>query len=144
MLPAIPFERPMDKPQTDFGTEIMREPGSRRSMCELNSEKNVDKKSEGLLGRQPLTINEEFNMSQDDNQDNVTNLNEQSNSTPVRPIVSFAGSGGLNLAVWKQKSENDFDHYSIRLDRSYKQEDGTYKTTSYLRESDLLMLVLAG
>lgn len=77
-------------------------------------------------------------MSQDDNLDNVTNLNEQSNSTPVRPIVSFSGSGGLNLAVWKQKGENDFDHYSIRLDRSYKQEDGTYKTTSYLRESDLL------
>lgn len=73
-----------------------------------------------------------------DTQDNVTNLNEQSNSNSVRPIASFSGSGGLNVAVWKQKGENDFDHYSIRMDRSYKQDDGTYKTTSYLRESDLL------
>lgn len=77
-------------------------------------------------------------MSNEETQDNVTNLNEQSNSTPARPIASFSGSGGLNVAVWKQKSENDFDHYSVRIDRSYKMEDGTYKTTSYLRESDLL------
>ena len=79
-------------------------------------------------------------MSQEDTQDNVTSLIEHSNSTPARPIATFSGSGGLNVAVWKQKEkgENDFDHYSIRMDRSYKQDDGTYKTTSYLRESDLL------
>ncbi|HUP77208.1 MAG TPA: hypothetical protein VM260_01515 [Pirellula sp.] len=77
-------------------------------------------------------------MSQDDNQGNVTNLNEHTNSPPVRPVVSFSGSGGLDVAVWKQKGESEFDHYSVRIDRSYKQEDGNYKTTSYLRESDLL------
>ncbi|MGE3777851.1 MAG: hypothetical protein AB7F89_11740 [Pirellulaceae bacterium] len=55
-----------------------------------------------------------------------------------RPVASFSGSGGLNVAVWKQKSESGYDHYSVRLERSYKDESGNYKSTLYLREGDLL------
>ena len=78
-------------------------------------------------------------MSNDESEDQVvSNLNEQSNSTPTRPVASFAGTGGLNVAVWKNKGENDRDNYSIRVEKSYKDDDGNYKSTSYLRDSDLL------
>ncbi len=55
-----------------------------------------------------------------------------------RPIISFSGSGNLNVAIWKNKSESGFDQYSVRLDKSYKDGDGNYKTTSYLNADDLL------
>ena len=55
-----------------------------------------------------------------------------------RPVASFSGSGGLNVAVWKQKSDSGYDHYSVRLERSYKDDAGNYKSTLYLREGDLL------
>ena len=64
--------------------------------------------------------------------------NEAAASATSRPVVSFSGSGGLNVAVWKHKSETGQENYSIRLDRSYKDGEGNYKTTAYLRESDLL------
>jgi hypothetical protein len=59
-------------------------------------------------------------------------------STGARPIAKFSGSGGLNAAVWKHKSESGVDHYSIRLDRTYKNDAGEYESTAYLREGDLL------
>ncbi|MFO0942306.1 MAG: hypothetical protein U0930_16330 [Pirellulales bacterium] len=55
-----------------------------------------------------------------------------------RPAVSFSGSGGVKVAVWKHKTESGFDNYSVRLERTYKDDSGNYKTTSYLRDSDLL------
>ena len=55
-----------------------------------------------------------------------------------RPAARFTGSGGLSAAVWKHKSESGYDNYSIRLDRSYKGEDGNYQSTPYLRDNDLL------
>lgn len=59
-------------------------------------------------------------------------------SAGARPIAKFSGSGGLNVAVWKHKTNGGADHYSIRLDRTYKNDAGAYETTSYLREGDLL------
>ena len=55
-----------------------------------------------------------------------------------RPAVSFNGSGGLQVAVWKHKSGEDGpSQYSVRVDRSYK--DGEeFKSTQYLRDNDLL------
>lgn len=54
-----------------------------------------------------------------------------------RPAASFNGSGGLQVAVWKHKSDEGRSHYSVRIDRSYK--DGEeFKSTQYLRDSDLL------
>ena len=64
--------------------------------------------------------------------------NEAAASATSRPVVSFSGSGGLNVAVWKHKTESNQDNYSIRLDRTYKDSEGNYKTTAYLREGDLL------
>ena len=55
-----------------------------------------------------------------------------------RPIVKFSGSGGLNLAVWKHKTEGGAEHYSIRMDRTFKNDAGEYESTPYLREGDLL------
>lgn len=59
-------------------------------------------------------------------------------SAGARPIVKFNGSGGLNVAVWKHKSEGGADHYSIRMDRTFKNDAGEYESTPYLREGDLL------
>jgi len=56
----------------------------------------------------------------------------------TRPVAKFSGSGGLNAAVWKHKTENGAEHYSVRLDRTYKNEAGEYESTAYLREGDLL------
>ena len=63
---------------------------------------------------------------------------EQPQSTSGRPIARFTGTGGLNVAVWKHKSESGYDNYSVRMDRSYKDGEGEYQTTDFLRESDLL------
>jgi hypothetical protein len=59
-------------------------------------------------------------------------------STGARPVTKFSSSGGLSAAVWKHKSESGVDHYSIRLDRTYKNDAGEYESTAYLREGDLL------
>lgn len=54
-----------------------------------------------------------------------------------RPAASFNGSGGLQVAVWKHKSDDGRSQYSVRVDRSYK--DGEeFKSTPYLRDNDLL------
>ena len=66
------------------------------------------------------------------------NQETESVSQSSRPAASFSGSGGIKVAVWKNKSESGFDNYSVRIDRTYKEESGTFKTTPYLRESDLL------
>lgn len=56
----------------------------------------------------------------------------------TRPIVKFSGSGGLAVAVWKHKVEGGGEHYSIRMDRTFKNDAGQYESTPYLREGDLL------
>jgi hypothetical protein len=55
-----------------------------------------------------------------------------------RPIAKFSGSGGINAAVWKHKSDSGPDHYSVRLDRTFRHDGGDYDSTPYLREGDLL------
>lgn len=77
-------------------------------------------------------------MENAEEQNQAADVGEVSTSGSSRPAASFSGSGGLNVAVWKQKSESGHEHYSVRLDRSYKDESGTYKSTPYLREGDLL------
>lgn len=66
--------------------------------------------------------------------------NEQQEQTnPNRPIMSFQGSGGIHLAVWKNKTESNVDTYSVKIERRYKDDkDGEFKSTSYLGASDLL------
>lgn len=56
----------------------------------------------------------------------------------TRPVAKFSGSGGLSAAVWKHKTEGGADHYSIRIDRSFRNEAGDYESTQYLREGDVL------
>lgn len=73
----------------------------------------------------------------------VANTNDlpEEDSTPTaggRPAAKFTGSGGLSVAVWKQKSEQGFENYSVRIERSYKGKDDQFHTTPYLRDSDLL------
>jgi hypothetical protein len=55
-----------------------------------------------------------------------------------RPAAKFAGSGGINAAIWKRKTDDGFEHYSVRLDRNYKTTEGNWESTPYLREGDLL------
>jgi hypothetical protein len=59
-------------------------------------------------------------------------------SASTRPAAKFSGWGGLNVAVWKQKSDSGPDFYSVRIDRTYKNDAGGFETTPYLRASDLL------
>jgi hypothetical protein len=59
-------------------------------------------------------------------------------TTGARPIAKFNGSGGLSVAVWKHKVEGGGEHYSIRMDRTFKNDAGEYESTPYLREGDLL------
>jgi hypothetical protein len=61
-----------------------------------------------------------------------------SESTMSRPIAKFTGSGGLSVAVWKNKVEGGPDHYHVRIDRTFKKEGEEYESTPYLREGDLL------
>lgn len=58
-------------------------------------------------------------------------------ATSSRPIARFTGTGGLSVAVWKQRTEHG-DRFSTRLDRGYKDAQGQYVSTPYLREGDLL------
>ena len=55
-----------------------------------------------------------------------------------RPVAEFRGSGGIKVAVWKHKHEEGPDSYSIRMDRSYREDGGDFKSTQYLRDQDLL------
>jgi hypothetical protein len=61
--------------------------------------------------------------------------NEQQSS---RPVAKFSGTGGLHVAVWKNKTDNGADVYSVKMERNYKDADGNYHSTPYLRDSDLL------
>lgn len=71
-------------------------------------------------------------------EDDVMDKQEQQQAnTGTRPVAKFSGSGGLNLAIWKSKSEQGYDNYSVRIERTYKDGDD-FKTTSYLRPEDLL------
>jgi hypothetical protein len=55
-----------------------------------------------------------------------------------RPIMKFNGSGGVSVAVWKHKADGGADHYSIRMDRTFRNDAGEYESTPYLRERDVL------
>lgn len=75
-------------------------------------------------------------MEEDDNEQ--TTASTESNS---RPIAKFNGTGGLQVAIWKDKSEGAPDRYTIRADRTYKDaKSEEFKTTPYLRDSDLLRM----
>ena len=69
-------------------------------------------------------------------------MTDESNPAPDnaenRPAMSFSGSGLLNLAIWKNKTESGYDRYSIRLEKRYKDTDGNYKPANYLNADDLL------
>jgi len=66
----------------------------------------------------------------------VPNAEDIGNPAATRPIVSFQGSGGIQVAVWKNKTEAGIENYSIRIERSYKVGD-SFRSSSYLRDSDL-------
>lgn len=75
-------------------------------------------------------------MAKQDHEETPEAASDESRST--RPIVRFSGTGGLNVAVWKHKTDSGVDHYSVRLDRTYKNDADQYESTDYLREGDLL------
>lgn len=63
---------------------------------------------------------------------------ESSQSGGSRPNAKFNGSGGVSVAVWKHKADGGAEHYSIRMDRTFRNDAGEYESTPYLREGDLL------
>ena len=62
----------------------------------------------------------------------------QNQESPGRPVARFTGSGGLQLAVWKHKSDSGRTSYSVLMERNYKDADDQYRSTTYLRDGDLL------
>ncbi len=80
-----------------------------------------------------------------DDTDKVTSIDEAreaNTNSSTRPSAVFSGSGGLQVAIWKHKSENSrFDNYSVKLERNFKDKEGgddAFKSTPYMRDSDLL------
>lgn len=72
-----------------------------------------------------------------DDQNNLPAAEDLGIPAATRPIVSFQGSGGLQVAVWKNKSDSGIDNYSVRIERNYKVGE-TFRSSAYLRDSDLL------
>lgn len=66
---------------------------------------------------------------------------ENPESKGARPNTSFSGSGGLNVAIWKQRNDVGIDHYSVKLERRYKDGNGNFQSTDSLREGDVLRAV---
>ena len=66
---------------------------------------------------------------------------ENSESKGARPNISFSGSGGLSVAIWKQGNDAGIDHYSVKLERRYKDAKGDFQSTDSLREGDVLRAV---
>lgn len=58
--------------------------------------------------------------------------------TSSRPAARFTGSGGLSVGIWTNKADNGMTNYSVRLEKSYKGDDGQFHSTPYLRDNDLL------
>lgn len=56
----------------------------------------------------------------------------------LRPVATFSGSGGIRVAIWKNKMDNGVDHYSVKLERNYKDAEGEFHSTPYIGENDLL------
>jgi hypothetical protein len=56
----------------------------------------------------------------------------------ARPMAKFTASGGISAAVWKHKTDSGVEHYSVRIDRSFKNNNDQWESTPYLREGDLL------
>ncbi|GAB5440092.1 MAG: hypothetical protein Fues2KO_04410 [Fuerstiella sp.] len=56
-----------------------------------------------------------------------------------RPVVTFRGSGGLSVAVWRQPAEDSQDRYTVTFERSYW-HNGSFQTANNLREGDVLRL----
>jgi hypothetical protein len=70
-----------------------------------------------------------------DTNEQETGTTEQQSS---RPAAKFSGTGGLHVAVWKNKTDSGAEIYSVKLERNYKDDDGNFQKTQYLRDSDLL------
>lgn len=70
--------------------------------------------------------------------DEIDEFPPKETNADARPVMRFSGSGGLSAAVWKHKAENGMDHYSVRLDRSFKNNSGEWESTPYFRGGDLL------
>lgn len=55
-----------------------------------------------------------------------------------RPAAKFSGSGGIQVAVWKQRTDEGREYFTIKMERSYMDGDGNFQSTPYLRDGDLL------
>lgn len=64
----------------------------------------------------------------------------QPEETPTaggRPIHTIAGSGGLRVAIWKNKGEHG-DFYNAKIERRYMDSSNEWQSTESLRSDDLL------
>jgi len=74
------------------------------------------------------------------NSDSHPSKSEINSKTGIRPTYSIRGSGGLMVAIWRDKSDGGDSNYSICADRSYQNSKGNFEITNYFRDEDLLRL----
>ena len=60
-----------------------------------------------------------------------------SDSPSHRPASVISGSGGLRVAIWKNKGEHG-DFYSAKLERRYLGAGEKWQSTDSMRAEDLL------
>ena len=61
------------------------------------------------------------------------------NSKPIEKIMQFP----VSAAIWRNMSREGAVFYSVSFERSYRDDNGAWKTTGSFRDSDLLLLAKA-
>jgi len=61
-----------------------------------------------------------------------------SKTTPMKVRV-----GGVHVSIWKNESESGRRKHSISIQRVYRDAQGNWKNTQYLRLNDIPKLILA-
>ena len=68
-------------------------------------------------------------------------MSQENNSKPIKDFRS----GGIQASVWRNESEKDGQtvvRHSVRIQKQFRKEDGSYEDTQYYFRDDLPRLVL--
>mgnify|MGYP006288034781 FL=1 len=63
-----------------------------------------------------------------------------SDTLPKLPIKEFTAARGIKAAIWRHDTQRDgrtFPRYTVRVQKSYRDKSGTWRTTEYYDRDDL-------
>jgi len=69
-------------------------------------------------------------------------MNKQKETEKKKPVVN-ANEHGVSVAIWKNINKVGKEYYSLSMNASAKQTDGSYKNRNILFSSDLENLINA-